>query len=103
VAEPEVKEISMRWQIGGGGWPVGQYLIPAGTIIIGKPAKYNGVDLPFPMPIDAMPLDEEAALLSLSWYPELWHQLTFGAGVDHEAIKAKARAKIAAGEWPRYQ
>jgi len=64
----------MKWQIGGGGWPVGPILIPAGTIV--EPPSWNGMTLPMPMPIDATPLDDDAALEMLKWYePGHWHRL----------------------------
>jgi hypothetical protein len=77
----------VRWQIAGQGWPVGSVLIPAGAIIEGS--SWNHMPLPG-MPIDALPLDEEAAQLMLQSYPEeLWHRLRFDPGIDVEAIKMK--------------
>ena len=46
----------MRWQLAGD-WPVGPTLIPAGTVLDGATPG-----IPLPMPINAIALDEEAAL-----------------------------------------
>jgi hypothetical protein len=99
----------MKWQVGRGGWLVGQWLIPAGTIVSGvagpdgelvEAPQWHGVTLPVdsvrPMPINAAALDEEAALLMLRWYQNygglhLWHRLRFGPGIDRDAIKTRAR------------
>jgi len=62
----------MRWQLAGD-WPVGPVLIPTGTVLSGvagpdgelveAPKWNNGsIALPMPMPINAMALDQEAAL-----------------------------------------
>ena len=72
----------MKWQIGGGGWPVGPILIPAGTIVSGEAPTWNGIALPLPMPIDAVALDREAAAMMRRWYPaEHHHRLMFGPDV----------------------
>ena len=90
----------MKWQIGGGGWPVGPILIPAGTIV--EPPSWNGMTLPMPMPIDATPLDDDAALEMLKWYePEHWHRLQFGPGIDVNAIKMKAASMASTPRHPR--
>jgi hypothetical protein len=78
----------MRWQLGGD-WPVGAGLIPAGTIT-------DGAGLPMPMPINAVALDDDAALQMCMWYDEAatiggWHHLHFAPGIDREAIFAQAR------------
>ena len=78
----------MRFQIGGQGWPVngGATLIPAGTIVEGEPPTWNHMILPLPLPIDATPLDDDAALEMLKWYePGHWHRLRGGqdeGGID---------------------
>jgi hypothetical protein len=87
----------MRWMIGGQGWSVGAQLIPAGTVIDSETTT-----LPLPPPIDAMALDDDAALAMCMYHEETntiggWHQLHFAPGIDHEAIKAKARHKK---RWP---
>jgi len=93
----------MRWQLGGD-WPVGQWLIPTGTILsavardgeIVEPPMWNGVTLPMPMPINSAALDEEAALLMLQWYePHEWYRLHFGPGINRNAIMARAAASLA--------
>jgi hypothetical protein len=94
----------MKWQIGGGGWPVngGATLIPAGTMVEGEPPTWNGMTLPLPMPIDATPLDAEAAEAMLRWYePEHWHRLLFGPGIEHEAIKMKVAEMMSTARHPR--
>ena len=89
----------MIWQLGGP-WPVGQYCIPAGTILTGVPGaegepvvKWSSVELPMPMPLNSAAMDEEAALLMLRWYPDQWYLLHFGPGVELDAIKARARQR----------
>jgi hypothetical protein len=53
------------------------------------------------MPIDAAPLDDEAALQMLRWYGrEQWHRLRFGPGVNLAKIKIKAAGSAA--EWARW-
>jgi len=48
-----------------------------------------------PMPINAVALDDDAALQMCMWYDEAatiggWHQLHFAPGIDREAIQARA-------------
>jgi hypothetical protein len=79
----------MRWQLRGD-WPVGAALIPAGTIID------DTTNLPLPPPINAMALDEDAALAMAIAYEETatiagWHHLHFAPGIDRDAIFAQAR------------
>ena len=96
----------MKWQLAGD-WPVGPAVIPAGTLLTGvvgpdgelaEAPKWNGITLPIPMPLNAVALDEEAALMMLKWYEDyhglhLWHRLHFGPDIgDLDAIKARARA-----------
>jgi hypothetical protein len=95
-------------------WPIGYphtpQVIPAGTIVsavarddeIVEWPVWQGIPLPLPLPIEAVALDEEAALLMLRWHPQHWYRMGFGREIDREAIIAKAREKIAAGEWPRW-
>jgi hypothetical protein len=81
-----------------GDWPVGAAIIPAGTII-------GDDDLPppsLPPPINAMALDDDAALEMAMAYDERdtingWHQLHFAPGIDREKILAQARHKK---RWP---
>jgi hypothetical protein len=99
----------MKWLLRGD-WPVSQGCIPADTIIsaiardgeLVEAPKWNGVTLPPPMPLNAVALDEEAALMMLKWHPEQWHRLYFGPGIDPDTIKARAAAKRSTGEWPRW-
>ena len=80
----------MIWQLRGD-WPIGATTIPAGTRI--------GLDgTPIPKPLNAMALNEDAALQMAMWYDEvLWHQLHFAPGIDREAIFAQARHEK---RWP---
>jgi len=85
----------MRWQLRGD-WPIGASLIPAGTVT-------DGAGLPMPMPINAVALDDEAALQMAMWYEETdtingWHHLLFVPGIDREKIFAQARHKK---RWPK--
>jgi hypothetical protein len=80
----------MGWMLAGD-WPVGATLIPSGTVI--DSTTWNG---PLPLPINALALDDEAALHLAMAYEETasingWHQLHFAPGVDREAVMAKAR------------
>jgi hypothetical protein len=95
----------MKWQLAGD-WPVGPAVIPAGTVLTGVVGPDGKLvvspPLTVPLPINAMALDDEAALQMCMWYDEAdtiggWHHLLFGPGIDHEAIKAKARHKK---RWP---
>jgi hypothetical protein len=55
----------MKVQVTGGGWPVGQWLIPAGTILDAKDWTFNSTPLPWLPPPNMMALDQEAfALMS---------------------------------------
>jgi len=85
----------MRWMLNGD-WPVGAAIIPAGTIID------DATGLPMPPPINAVALDDDAALAMAMAYDESatiggWHEIHFGPGIDREAIFAKARHKK---RWP---
>ena len=85
----------MQWRIGAQGWPVGAALIPAGTVVDSETTT-----LPMPPPIDAVALDEDAALAMA--YEETnsiggWHQLHFAPGIDRDKIFAQARHKK---RWP---
>jgi len=95
----------MRWMLQGD-WPVGPAVIPAGTMLTGVVGPDGELvvspPLTVPLPINAMALDDEAALQMCMWYNEEdsiggWHHLLFGPGIDHEAVKAQARHKK---RWP---
>jgi hypothetical protein len=80
----------MRWQLLGP-WPHGAVCIPAGTEIIAEPdgtASYNHMRLTLPMPIDAKAMDDEAAALMRSWYPDQHYRLLYGPDVG--AVKTAA-------------
>ena len=93
----------MRWMLNGP-WPITGALLPAGTLISdgGDPSAIPVVELPQPLPINAVALDEDAALTMAMWYEESasiggWHQLHFAPGIDRDAIFATARHKK---RWP---
>jgi hypothetical protein len=102
----------MKWALPA--WPVGQYVITPGTIVegvadpdggiaIGPISPFDGTPLPLPLPIDATPLDEEAAVMMLRWYDESqWHRLGFPAGLNVEAAKMKAAAMASTPRYPRH-
>jgi hypothetical protein len=61
----------MRFQITGAGWPVGQYLIPSGSVIDSTSDDHwslfaRGLTLP----INATCLDDEAWQAQLAAYPQ---------------------------------
>jgi hypothetical protein len=68
-------------------WPVGQFLVPAGTIIDGKAPQWRGMALPLPMPMDAKALDQDAADHLSMAYPFHLHLL-------HAQSPAKIRQLI---------
>jgi hypothetical protein len=86
----------VKFQIGGHGWPCGPTLIPAGTII-------DETTTPsMPPPIDAIALDEEAALALAMAYEEHaticgWSHMHFHPSIDRNAILDQARHKK---RWP---
>ena len=89
----------MRWMLQGD-WPVGQWCIPTGTVLTGvargdgelvEPPTWNGITLPMPMPLNAIALDEDAALMMLKWFgQDLWYRLHFDWSLDRDAIMARA-------------
>jgi hypothetical protein len=97
---PDAIEV-MRWQIGGTGWPVGQFMVPPGTVLTAVvsggeivPPVWNSVALPMPPPIDASALDEQAALFMLKSYPEeLWYRLVFDRSVDRDLMLTRAKRR----------
>jgi hypothetical protein len=85
-----------------GDWPVTSFCVPAGTELDGEAPTWGGQPLPLPMPVNALALDEEAALQMAMSYEESasiggWHSLHFAAGIDREAILAQARHNK---QWP---
>jgi hypothetical protein len=84
----------MQWAVGEHGWPVGQWLIPAGTILTGvsdgaggiaTPPSWGGITLPIsntvPAPIDFIILDAEASAIMKKWYSDTGLDLR-GWGTD---------------------
>jgi hypothetical protein len=67
------------------GWPVGQWLIPTGTIIDDVNAKgpWSALvkSLRLPIPLNAMPLDRETWLEMKRQYPEHVHRILTPAGM----------------------
>ena len=95
----------MRWMLQGD-WPVGPAVIPAGTMLTGVVGPDGELvvspPLTAPLPLNAVALDEEAALQMCMWYDEAatiggWHQLHFHPSVDREKVLAQARHKK---RWP---
>jgi hypothetical protein len=90
-------ESIVRWQLAGD-WPVGSLCIPAGTMLEGEAPVWNGSALPLPLPLNAVPQDVEAALVTLKAYSEeLWHLIVFARGIDREAI---LREGLQHKRWP---
>ena len=76
----------MRFQLLGL-WPIGQYTIPADTVIevIDGKANWNGVELRPPLPMNAKALDQSAYIAMCEWYPGLENELIF----DREVVTPK--------------
>ena len=73
-------------------WPVGQYLVPAGTLIDGgNNPNWNNIPLPMPMPLNAKALDQEGADHLSTTYPFRLYEL-------HAASPAKIRKLINIGD-----
>jgi hypothetical protein len=68
----------MRFQLLGH-WPVGQWLVPAGTMITGPDFQWadTGIKLPQPLPINARALDDAAWKQLCAWYPQQIHMLSY--------------------------
>jgi hypothetical protein len=68
-----------------GDWPVGQFCIPAETIIDGANPLWNNIPLPLPMPLNARCLDQEAYDAMVAWYSpqsdQFLHLLHFASGI----------------------
>jgi hypothetical protein len=70
----------MRFQLQRHGWPVGQYLIPEGTIIDAKSdGAWTNMARGRAPPPNAIALDDEAADLMFKRYPK--HLVHTGPGV----------------------
>ena len=83
----------MRFMISGQGWPVqgGARLLPAGTIVSddGDPSAIPTSELPMPMPMDCVAMDDEAAAQMRAWYPYHQYMLLFGPDVGKETMTEK--------------
>ena len=68
----------MKWQLLGH-WPVGQWLVPAGTIITDDLHwGATGIKFPVPLPINARALNQSAYDQLCKWYgPDQWHLLSY--------------------------
>jgi hypothetical protein len=78
----------MRWQLVDHGWPVGQWVVPVGTVIDGPDPRWveTGLALPLPLPLNAWCCDQDALDLMRQWYhPHLWHLIRF----DPHSVKPK--------------
>jgi hypothetical protein len=60
----------MIWQLNGP-WPIcgGRILVPASAILDRASWVFNGIDLPYPPPIEAVALDQAAFDELLKFYP----------------------------------
>jgi hypothetical protein len=62
-------------------WPIhgGATVLPTGTILVGCAPTWGGHSIPTPLPLDAWPLDNEAADQMRVWYGrDLWHRFGYG-------------------------
>jgi hypothetical protein len=95
----------MQWMIAGQGWPVGQFLIPAGRILTGVAGPSDGLIAAGPpgthvsqtvgMPLDCIAIDYEGAIMMYVWYQppkDYWYRLIFGPGIDRATVESRARA-----------
>ena len=71
----------MRFQLAND-YPVGSWLVPGGTFIEGTDPVWNGVKL-WPMPVDAIAQDIDAANALVAWHGEASrHLLRFAPGIS---------------------
>jgi hypothetical protein len=77
--------------IGEGGWPVGARLLPAGTIV--GEGGIPTTELPMPLPINAVALDDAAAQMMRAWYHDQLHRLVFGPDVGKATPKKQPAKK----------
>jgi hypothetical protein len=63
-------------------WPVtGQHIIPANTVI-DESMQWNGIPIPWPLPLNAKALDQEALNALACWHgEELFHLLQYTPGL----------------------
>jgi hypothetical protein len=75
----------MRWMIGGQGWPIagGARLLPSGTLVSddGDPLAIPLSELPVPLPLNSVSLDDAALAQMRAWYPSYHHHMLL-AGPD---------------------
>ena len=77
------EEKIMRYQILSGGWPVGQYLIPAGTVInTASDDQWSNLAKGRPPPLNSMPLDWETWQKMKKLHPGETHQIITPAGKE---------------------
>jgi len=73
----------MRYQILSGGWPVGQHLIPAGTVIdTTSNDQWSTLAKGRPPPLNIMPLDLQTWKRLQEIYPDLKHLIITPAGAE---------------------
>jgi hypothetical protein len=86
----------MRWHIGGQGWPIagGARLIPAATLIGDGGIPLS--ELPTPLPIDSISLDDAALAQMRAWYPLDQHRLVFGPDVGKAPAQTTSAPKKSA-------
>ena len=61
-----------RYQITEQGWPIGPYVIPAGTVLDTADLEWKGLALPRPPPIDAVLCLDQAAYDEMLEHYELY-------------------------------
>ena len=61
-----------RYQVTEQGWPVGPYVIPAGTVLDTADWEWKGLALPRPPPIDAVMCLDQAAYDEMVEHYELY-------------------------------
>jgi hypothetical protein len=55
----------------------------------------NASQLPTPLPISTMPMDDEAASLMWRWYGHEWHRVRFGVDADPISIQRRDQRRRA--------
>jgi hypothetical protein len=66
-------------------WPVGQFIIPQGSVIDAEAPSWNGIGLPFPFPLESKALNQSGYDQMVEWYSptsdQFLHLLHYGPGV----------------------
>jgi hypothetical protein len=62
-----------------GDWPCGQWLVPAGTILDGADPRWNGIALPYAMPLNVLCLDQSAYDAMVAFYGIECNHLLYSA------------------------